>query len=208
MAGRPRGIDDAAILRAAIEVMGRVGPAGLTLAAVAGAVGLAPATLLQRFGSKRGLLAALSRQTAADAALAPDLVRARFALPLEALRALMAASMAPMATPESFANHLAFLCTDLVDEELCEHAREIHLAQRRAVETLLLEAVAAGELRAGTDTAALAETVQAITAGIGLTWALDRRGELAQRIGQQVDAVLSAHIPPRRRREPRGPEES
>ncbi|MFD8888404.1 helix-turn-helix domain-containing protein [Streptomyces erythrochromogenes] len=57
---RPRGVEDAVILRAAVRVMGRVGPAGLTLAAVAGEVGLVPGTLVQRFGSKRGLLLALA----------------------------------------------------------------------------------------------------------------------------------------------------
>ena len=59
-AGRPRGIDDAAILRATVDVIGRVGPVGLTLAAVAAEVGLVPGTLVQRFGSKRGLLLALA----------------------------------------------------------------------------------------------------------------------------------------------------
>ena len=50
-------MEDAAILRAAAEVIGRTGPARFTLAAVASEVGLVPATLVQRFGSKRGLLA-------------------------------------------------------------------------------------------------------------------------------------------------------
>ena len=67
MAGRPRGMEDAAILRAAAEVIGRTGPARFTLAAVASEIGLVPATLVQRFGSKRGLLLALARQSATDA---------------------------------------------------------------------------------------------------------------------------------------------
>ena len=46
MAGRPRGVDDAVILRAAVEVIGRVGPAKLTLAAVADELGLVPGTLV------------------------------------------------------------------------------------------------------------------------------------------------------------------
>ncbi|MEV4195286.1 helix-turn-helix domain-containing protein, partial [Streptomyces toxytricini] len=53
---RPRGVEDAVILRAAVDVIGRSGPGGLTLAAVAREVGLVPGTLAQRFGSKRGLL--------------------------------------------------------------------------------------------------------------------------------------------------------
>ncbi|MCA1563440.1 MAG: TetR/AcrR family transcriptional regulator, partial [Acidobacteria bacterium] len=41
---------------AAIQVMARLGPVRLTLADVAREIGLSPATLVQRFGSKRGLL--------------------------------------------------------------------------------------------------------------------------------------------------------
>ena len=39
--------------------MSRLGPARLTLAEVAKEAGLSPATLVQRFGSKRGLMLAL-----------------------------------------------------------------------------------------------------------------------------------------------------
>ena len=55
MAGLPRTVDDATIPRATAEVIGRAGLAGLTLAAVAREAGLSAATLVQRFGSKRGL---------------------------------------------------------------------------------------------------------------------------------------------------------
>lgn len=194
MAGRPRGVEDAAILHATAEVIGRVGPAGLTLAAVAREVGVVPGTLVQRFGSKRGLLLALSEQSAADAALLPARVRAEHGSALGALAALVVETMAPMATPETFANHLAFLCVDLTDPEFHRHALTIHQAQGRAIEDLLTEAVSTGALRAGTDAAALSQSVQVVTAGAGLTWALDRRGTLAERLRRQIDAVLSPHL--------------
>ncbi|MER5933541.1 TetR/AcrR family transcriptional regulator [Streptomyces sp. NPDC002054] len=193
---RPRGIEDAAILRAAVEVMGRVGPAGLTLAAVAREVGLVPGTLVQRFGSKRGLLLALADRSAQDAIEPAGRVRASYESALGALEALTVESAAVMATPESFANHLAFLCMDLNDPELYERALAVHRARKRAIEALLAEAAEAGELQVGTDLAALAGTVQAITAGAGLTWALEREGALEQRLRQELHAVLSPHIQP------------
>src|ERR1700689_2718769 len=107
-AGRPRGIDDAAILRAAVDVIGRGGPVGLTLAAVAAEVGLVPGTLVQRFGSKRGLLIALAERAARDAEASPGRVRTAQESPLAALAALIVAPAASMGTPETFANHLAF----------------------------------------------------------------------------------------------------
>ncbi|MFD9595218.1 TetR/AcrR family transcriptional regulator [Kitasatospora sp. NPDC059973] len=199
MAGRPRGVDDVVILRATAEVIGRVGPAGLTLAAVAREVGLVPGTLVQRFGSKRGLLVALAEQSVKDADALHGRVREAHPSVLGALAALVVESMAPMATPESFANHLAFLCTDLTDPQLYEPALATHRAQERVIRALLAEAVAAGELRAGTDVAAVAGSVQAVTAGVGLVWALDRRGTLAQRLRRELDALLAPHHPPRHR---------
>ncbi|MFZ3592196.1 TetR/AcrR family transcriptional regulator [Streptomyces sp. BH104] len=197
MAGRPRGVEDAVILRAAADVIGRVGPVGLTLAVVAREVGLVPGTLVQRFGSKRGLLLALAEQSAKDADLRPGRVREEHETALEALAELMVEPMASMATPETYANHLAFLCIDLTDPDFRRHALAIHRAQGRAVEELLKEALAAGELRAGTDVAALTSSVQAIATGAGLTWALDRRGTLAQRLRQELHNLLSPHRPSR-----------
>lgn len=197
MAGRPRGVKDAVILRAAADVIGRVGPTGLTLAVVAREVGLVPGTLVQRFGSKRGLLLALAEQSAKNVDALAERVRKEHESALEALVALVVEPMASMATPETFANHLAFLCIDLTDPQFRQHALAIHQAQGQAVEALLTESLLTGELRAGTDIAALTRSVQAITSGAGLIWALDRQGTLAQRLRQELNNVLSPHVPPR-----------
>jgi AcrR family transcriptional regulator len=198
--GRPRGTEDAAILRAAAEVIGRTGPARFTLSAVATEVGLVPATLVQRFGSKRGLLLALARQSAADADAGAGAVQARQAREqhgsaLAALTALAVGRLAPMTTPERFANHLAFLCLDLTDPELYEPALAVHQAHGRAITALVEEAIAAGELRAGTPAGPLTRSIQTVIAGAGLTWALDREGTLPDRVAAGIGAVLAAYRP-------------
>ena len=198
MVGRPRGTEDAAILRAAAEVIGRTGPARFTLAAVASEIGLVPATLVQRFGSKRGLLLALARQSAADAdAIAGQAreVRRQHGSALAALTALAVGRLAPMTTPDRFANHLAFLCLDLTDPELYEPALAVHEAHGRAIAALLEEAVGAGELRAGTKAGPLTRSIQSAIAGAGLTWALDREGTLPDRVAAEIAAVLAAYLP-------------
>lgn len=198
MAGRPRGVDDAAILRATADVVGRVGPAGLTLAAVAREVGVVPGTLMQRFGSKRGLLLALAERAAesaeADARTSPERLRREHGSALAALTALLVESTEPMTTPQTYANHLAFLSLDLGEPDFHAHALTVHRAERRAVEELLTAAVAAGELRAGTDVLPLARSVQAMSSGAGLVWALDREGTLAWRMRQEIDEVLARHV--------------
>ncbi len=208
MAGRPRGVEDVVILRAAAEVIGRLGPAGLTLAAVAREVGLVPGTLVQRFGSKHGLLVALAEQSVKDADATAGAAREEHPTALDALSALVVDWLAPMGTPERFANHLAFLCLDLTDPQLHRHALAAHLAQRRAIERLLADAAADGELRAGTDTAALAGSVQAATAGAGLTWALERHGTLADRVARELRTLLTPHTASRHPARSRTPEEA
>ena len=53
---RQKTISDEEILDRALPLMATAGPAGFTLADVARAVGVAPATLLQRFGDKQTLI--------------------------------------------------------------------------------------------------------------------------------------------------------
>ncbi|MFD9376610.1 TetR/AcrR family transcriptional regulator [Streptomyces sp. NPDC059999] len=193
MAGRPRGVDDATILRAAVDVMGRTGPAKLTLAAVAREVGLVPGTLVQRFGSKRGLLLALSAYGVRDVAELRERAVRDHASPLDALDALIAAAWSPMAGPEAYANHLAALCTDLADPEFRGHALAAQRAHHEACHTLLTRAADAGELHPDTDTTALAAAVQAAVTGAGLLWAVDHEGTLAGRQRTALTAALEPH---------------
>ena len=76
-----------------------------------------PATLVQRFGSKHGLLLALAGRSAADAAGLAGRDWREHGSPLTALADLVVARMAAMPTPEAFANHLAFLCLDPTDPQ-------------------------------------------------------------------------------------------
>ena len=63
MSPRPRATSDSDILAATYRVVSRQGP-NLTLADVAREAGISPATLVQRFGSKRGLLLAFAGEGA------------------------------------------------------------------------------------------------------------------------------------------------
>lgn len=188
---RPRTIDDEAILAAAAALIGRVGPARLTLGHVAEEVGLSPATLLQRFGSKRGLLLALARRgTDWDARFAA----AREAAPsrVEALHAALAELTAPVGTPQAMANNLAFLQLDLSDDDFHAEAVAGFRAMQRAIEVLLREAVAEGEL-AGADPEQLAEAVVTTYNGALITWAVLRDGPLEGWLRRQLDATLAPY---------------
>ena len=81
---RPRILSDEQVLAAVARVLLRLGPR-FTLADAGAEAGLSPATLLQRFGSKRGLLLAFARAAAADAEGPFERARAERKSPLGAL---------------------------------------------------------------------------------------------------------------------------
>jgi len=201
---RPRTVADDEILAATARAIGRLGPARLTLAEAAEEAGLAPATLVQRFGSKRGLLLALSERSVDHGAAALRRARSRRSSPLGALRAGLVALAGPVSDPETFANHLAFLQLDLGDPEFHRHAKAHFDAVRDEIRALLDEAVAACELRP-CDTRRLARTVQATYNGALVTWAVQGHGTLARWLRRELDAVLEPHSPRLARRtiEPR-----
>jgi len=192
MSPRPRTVSDDAILAATARMIGRVGPVRLTLADVGGEVGLSPATLLQRFGSKRGLLLALVDRSVDSVERS---FRDRRAAAASALGAVVAAAsdMAEhMRTPEELANNLAFFQIDLSDPEFHALALEYSRRVRTGYRALLDEAVRAGELDA-CDTAALASALQGVAAGSLLNWAIHREGPVVDWVRRDIETVITPY---------------
>jgi AcrR family transcriptional regulator len=192
MSPRPRETSDNAILEATYRAMSQHGPARLTLAHVAAEVGVAPATLMQRFGSKRGLLLALARQSAAATSQQYTAIRAAHPSPLAALFAV-AECMAGLApTPEALANNLAYLHIDLTDPDFHEIALEQARVARGEVRAILDAAVEAGEL-APCDTVRLGRLVQVLMGGGLLAWAIERDGTAADWLRDDLKALLDPY---------------
>jgi AcrR family transcriptional regulator len=189
---RPRATSDADILAATHRVVSRLGP-NLTLADVAREAGVSPATLVQRFGSKRGLLLAFAAGGPAGLDTELKRIRAMHRSPLAAVYAI-ADCMAVMAdTPKTLSNSLAFLQMDLVDPEFHEHALAHSRGMQAGIKALLDEAVRQGELPRG-DTRRLTRAVQAIIGGSLLQWAIDREGKVADRLREDLDALLKPRV--------------
>jgi AcrR family transcriptional regulator len=198
MSPRPRATSDEDLLAATHRVVSRLGP-NLTLADVAKEAGVSPATLMQRFGSKRGLLLAFAAAGSSDMSQELKAIRAQHPSPLAAVYGV-ARCMAAMAdTPETLANSLAFLQMDLVDPEFHQHAVVHSRGMQAGIKALLDEAVEEGEL-APTDTTRLARAVQAMIGGSLLQWAIDREGRVADRLSEDLDALLNSRYSPFRPR--------
>ena len=190
MSPRPRATSDEDLLAATHRVVSRLGP-NLTLADVAKEAGVSPATLMQRFGSKRGLLLAFAAAGSSDVSRQLEAIRTQHASPLAAVYGV-ARCMAAMAdTPETLANSLAFLQMDLVDPDFHQHAVVHSRGMQAGIKALLDEAVAEGEL-APTDTTRLARAVQAMIGGSLLQWAIDREGRVADRLSEDLEALMNS----------------
>jgi len=201
MSPRPRTIPDEQVLAAAHRAMARLGPARLTLAEVAREAGLSAATLVQRFGSKRGLMLALwsGAVEGIDACFA--MLRPQFASPVDALLAAATEMSRYTRSPEEMSNHLAFLQIDLSDPEFHQNMLRMSERTEAGYRGLLDEAVATGEI-VRCDTVRLARAIGATAGGSLIGWTVFRKGTAEAWVRGDLDTLLA---PYRRRSSPRSP---
>lgn len=172
----------------------RLAPSELTLAEIAAEAGVTAGAIAQRFGSKRALLLALARAAAESTGDFIGQLRAAHRSPLAAVGAY-AECMAGLAqSPAALARNLAYLQIDLADPDFREQLSVQARLTRAGLRGLLEAAVAAGELKRGTDVTALARTVEAIISGSLMTWAFYHDGPADRWIRQDVNAVLAPHL--------------
>ena len=191
MAGRRQKVSDEEVFAAAQRAMSRRMPHDLTLADIAEEAGVTPGRLVQRFGSKRALIVALSERFAGSAGPIFAGLRAVHGGPLATLRAYAACMADLAATPEALLRNLAYLQGDLTDEVLRGHLVENARASRKEIESLLKAAVATGELRREVNVRSLARTVETVIGGSLMSWATYREGNAVDWIGRDLEAVLA-----------------
>jgi len=191
---RPRTVDDGTIFQAVSEVLGREGPAKLTLGRIAKAAGLAAPTLVQRFGSKLGLLRAMSKAFESGNADSVDRLRAEHSSPLARSREFVLCYVGMAASPDVLVNYtLAYLQLDIKDPVLRRHALASGRQQEAALEAMLAEAVAAGELSRRSRPRDLAQVLIRLASGSLLAWAVHRTGTARAWLARDVDYVLAPY---------------
>lgn len=191
---RPRTVSDEEILDRVLALAHRVGPAKFTLAAAAREVGLSPATLIQRFGTKHALLLAADRRGVEQWVL--PIEEAEHPSALDRIVEGLVGAVDPEMTPEAMANSVAMLQLDLVEPDFrAESLRGAHRL-RAAIERHLQAASSAGEIHDTTDVPALAKLIETTYHGSMIGWALHREGSLEGWMREQVAAVLKPNRVP------------
>ncbi|SFZ81007.1 transcriptional regulator, TetR family [Devosia enhydra] len=179
---RPRSISDEALLDAALGLMARTGPEGLSFAALSSASGLAPATLVQRFGSRDRLMEAallrawdrLDAETAAADADCP-------VTPQGAVALLVRLSGAPDG-PDTHGEGLLLLREDFRRPVL----RARGAAWGTALATALGRRIAPGNPKS----VALGRLMASQWQGAVIWWGFSRTGTLAETVSAELSAWL------------------
>jgi AcrR family transcriptional regulator len=175
---RTRRISDEAALAGALRVMFRSGPADFTLGAVAAEVGIAPPTLVQRFGDKRGLLLrALAQDNVAFADSIAEAPRTRGRASVVGLFRLLTPDIQD---PEVLATGLLWLREDFRDPELNALARERWQMLREAVAERLPPLPISSELAV--------RLLEAQWQGAFNQWGFFREGRLPDFVADSLEA--------------------
>ena len=183
---------------AAHRIMGKLGPAQWTLADIARECGLTAGALVQRFGSKHGLMVALTEKFAGWIPVMFAELRAAHESPLATLRAYGDCVAQLGGTPRGFAHHLGYLQLDLTDPDLHRNFLAQVRATRAELQRLVDDAIAAREL-ARTDPAALARQIEVVLTGSLMTWAYWQKGSARSWVREDLEHLLRPHLSRRRK---------
>ena len=174
--GRRKSISDEDILDRALPLMAAAGPAGFTLADVAREVGVAPATLLQRFGDKQTLIEkAFARD---NARFVPWLKNLPQGVGADIVVGIYADATRLFGDNPSLSDHLLWLREDIRDPALNRLAKD-RFALFRAEIVKRLPPLPIPADRA-------ARLLDAQYHGAVVQWALDPHGKLADFVAESL----------------------
>jgi AcrR family transcriptional regulator len=177
---RRKTISDEEILNRSLPLLTRAGPAGFTLAQLAQETGLAPATLLQRFGSKRDLIErAFKQDNARFSRWIDDLPEGRG---LKATLAVYQAAIDDFHAETGLEDHLLWLREDIRDPKFNALARERFALFRRAILKRLPPVRSSREL--------VARLLDAQCHGAIMQWAIEPSGRLTEYVMRSLEVVL------------------
>jgi len=186
---RRKTISDEIVLDAALRVMVVKGPSDFTLADVAAAAGIAPATLIQRFGDKHRLVVAAFAQdnevfACALAAMAPG-------VGVGAIIAVFHLLSSGIDDVSVFADQLLWLRQDMRDPDLNRLARERFRLLREAIATRLPPLAVPPDIAA--------RLVEAQWQGALNQWGIAPEGRLVDFVTDSLSAwfsLVAASAPP------------
>lgn len=167
-----KAIDDQSVLMQALLVISKQGVENFTLADIGSAVGLSPATLMQRFGSKQKLLVLAAKQAYIKLTEDLEALKKKKMHWNKELLHLLSEVPEGLTTREEIASSLGVLKLDMTDPELHPIARKLFEALRKRIQELLTIGQIPG------DTEMIARELDALRHGLIIQWTLSGNGTL------------------------------
>jgi AcrR family transcriptional regulator len=180
------------VFEAAIRLVGERGVSSLTFASLSEATSLAPPTLVQRFKTKKELLAATATYCLQKMEPAFKEAVGSNTSPLNTLLQAFTAMSGAITDAKAFANGQAFIQLALTDAHLNQTLRSAMDAMRLEIVELLDKAIASKELRP-CDTHALANALQAVYEGGIVTWAVYQQEPAGQWVSELLQTVIEPY---------------
>ena len=190
---RSKKLTDDQVLQDAIRFVGKHGVESLTFSTLSKQVGLAPATLVQRFGTKQNLLAMAAERCFSEINNTLDTARQQYASPLKALEEGIVHMSVTIGSPQTYANGLALFAICLSDAEayvlLQASARQLHNDLR----SMLDACVEASELKP-LDTDKAAYALHALYEGTITTWSMHKEGTAADWVRKHFKIFIQPYV--------------
>jgi AcrR family transcriptional regulator len=189
---RPKLKSDDEILDSGARLMSELGPLGLTFQSLAREVGVSPATLVQRFGTKDAMTVSIAKHASKGFVQTFAELGATVKSPIERLVVFGGVFADLMGTPETFANSLSFFQLDLTNPELNMIARKSYRDFHGLLESTIREAIDQ-KLIKNTSSSALATLLHATYQGSLMNWAIYQNGSAAECMRANVEFLLKSY---------------
>lgn len=181
---------DEIILRQILDVIKNIGATKFRLEDLSQKTGLAPATLLQRFGSKKNILyraLALANQQLKHGLANRDIKYRSYVNEIIDIYLELAA---PFITPKSVAHGLDILKLDIIEKKLRAHAKKYFSIRRDKMISLIKSAQSKQEVISKIDVKELVWNLESIWQGAIVLWALHGHGQLRTFLRKRITIYL------------------
>lgn len=190
---RKKMIDDTTILKMALEVIIQVGATTFSLEDLRNKTGLSPATLLQRFGSKKNILHKAIELSNQDL---KNNLNNRFMVnqsPMrEVINIYLELSM-PFSTPGDIASGLDILKLDITEKKLNRLTRKYFEIRRKKIESLIILAQKKNEISSHINAAEIVWNLESLWQGSIMLWALIGNGNLQEWLKKRFNTFAKLH---------------
>jgi AcrR family transcriptional regulator len=190
---RPRLITNQAIIAEAYELLMDQGLRNLTFEQLGNRVGLVPATLVQRFKTKKLLIAEIDKYALEKTIAEAQKAMSEASSPIDSIITQFITELRFASTVERYANGLEFLVMDLRDKNLYANYRISFEQRHQQIVELLKEAQSVGTLRKIENVNELARHLQMIVHGSGHVWAMTEEGPIEDYISHHVQLALKPY---------------